>query len=175
MKRLGIVRLEEFKLMSFALKKALGILHGHALDKLSRVCGTASYNDLRVLVVGRRQSEDGLASGTQEELLAAWRNRLSEVFGVRIEAVLGSDCVDLWFTKVFEPRTGSEKVPSEGDTFALNGIVDPMLEASNWHDAEFRAWVQGLVAQTPQPVRVDVRRRRNGGAVPGNDLTEVET
>ncbi len=173
MKRLGIVRLEAVKRMSVALKKALGIQYGHALERLSRACGMASYHELRTLAVERRQRADQFASGTDEELLIAWRAQLSEAFDASVDVVLGSDVVDVWFRRVFVPRARLVEESSVGEASAAGRVVDQELEASNWRDAEFRAWVEGLTVRPTQPVLVEVKRRRKWDAR-ADELTEVE-
>jgi HPt (histidine-containing phosphotransfer) domain-containing protein len=145
MKRIGIVRLENFKRMATAIKKALRIKHAHALTTLATACGMGSYEELRTLVMERAQSIDQLLPGSNEERLETWREQLADAFDADVEEALGLECLQKWFKRVFAARAGAggERLVEENEP--AKPIRDPGLDAGNWRDAEFRRWIRQLV------------------------------
>jgi len=145
MKRIGIVRLEGFKRMATAIKKALGIKHARALTGLAKACGLVSYEELRTLVLDRAQCVDHLPPGSDDERLETWRDQLAEAFDADVEEALGLACLQEWFGKVFAAGVGAggEYLPEEESP--VQPIRDPGLDAGNLRDAEFRRWIHQLV------------------------------
>ena len=136
MKRIGVVRLENFKRMATAIKKALGIKHARALTTLATACGMGSYEELRTLVLEGAQCVDHLPPGSDDERLETWRDQLAEAFDADVEEALGLACLQEWFGRVFAAGVGAggEFLP-EVETSA-QPIRDPGLDAGNWRDAE---------------------------------------
>ena len=145
MNRIGIVRLESFKRMATAIKKALGIKHSYALANLSMACGMVSYHELRTLILERAQCVDQLLPGSNEERLETWRDQLAEAFGADIEEALGLACLQEWFGKVFAARVGAGGEYLQEEETPVQPTRDPGLDAGNWRDAEFRRWIHQLV------------------------------
>src|SRR5688572_17027904 len=141
--KIGIVRVAAFKKMAWAMKKSIeGCKHRHALENLARACGMKNYQEVLEI------RESGLATellmlGSRDELIAAWTERITNEFGINIGTVFAAEELDVWFTRVFVDR--SRLVADvDADGSFVKEVHDPRLEASNWHDAEFRQWLQGV-------------------------------
>ncbi len=142
--KIGIVRVDAFKKMAWAMKKRIeGCKHRQALDKLARACGMKHYHEVLEI------RENGLATellvqGSRDELITAWTERITNEFGINIGTVFAAEGLDVWFTRVFVDRARLV-ADVDADDALVKEVHDPRLEASNWRDAEFRQWVQGVV------------------------------
>lgn len=142
--KIGIVRVDAFKKMAWAMKKRIeGCKHRQGLDKLAKACGMKHYHEVLEI------RENGLATellmqGSRDELLAAWSDRITNEFGVDVGTIFDAEELDMWFTRVFVDR--SRLVADvDAEDAVVKEVHDPRLEAANWRDAEFRQWLQGVV------------------------------
>jgi len=142
--KIGIVRVEAFKKMAWAVKKRIeGCKHHQALDKLARACGMNHYQEILEIRENGLPTEL-LMQDSRDELMGVWVERITEQFGVDIATVFNDQELDAWFTRVFVDRAWLV-ADVDADDDLVKEVHDPRLEAANWRDAEFRQWLQRVV------------------------------
>lgn len=143
--KIGIVNLNAFKRMASAMKKSAGCKHCHALENLARACGMKNYREIQE-ISDNRLPADRLMQGSRDELINIWRERITEEFDIDIDigTIFTVEELDVWFSRVFVDRN-PQVVDVDVNDVSLKQVRDPQLEAANWHDAEFRRWIRGVV------------------------------
>lgn len=144
----GPVRLGAFKACAKLLGRALGVAHSRSLDALAKACGWLSYAEL----ICHPQLEHGgcvCAKGSFDEIYDLWCGQVVASYELESRAQL--DVIER-LQKAF--RTSLRNAPVECDSEAgehpcdvtvPRNIHDPMLQARDWRDAEFRQWIGHIV------------------------------
>lgn len=142
--KIGIVRVDAFKKMAWAMKKRIeGCKHHQALDKLARACGMKHFHEV-LEIREKGLPTELLMQDSRDELMGVWVERITEQFGVDIGSIFNEQELDAWFGRVFVDRARLA-ADVDADDVLVKEIHDPRLESANWRDAEFRQWLQGVV------------------------------
>lgn len=170
LKWLGAVRLDAFKACAKVLGRALDVPHCRSLDLLAQSCGWLSYREL-TLDPDPRHGAGVPASGSLFDVYDLWCIQAIQSYGLQDRVAL--DAIEL-LPKLF--RHLHVHLPSrhpEADEHAQDEedqpgqVHDPMPQAGDRRDAEFREWLSGLVGRT------NGQRRDSAGSPSETEVEEL--
>lgn len=151
LKWLGPVRQDVVKKSAKVLGRAFDVPHMKSLDLVAQSCGWLDYREL-TLQRDPRHGAGVPASGSDAEVYELWCRQLTVSYGLQDQADL--DAIErlpqlfrhLRFRLPSTPSDLAEQAQDADDP--PRHVHDPMLQAGNWRDAEFRHWLRGLGDET---------------------------
>jgi len=151
LKWIGPVRLDVVKKCAKALGRAFDVPHMKSLDLVAQSCGWLDYREL-TLQRDPRHGAGVPASGSDLEVYELWCRQLTVSYGLQDQAALDAiESLPQFFRHL---RFRLHSRPSEFTDQAQDAddpprqVHDPMLQAGNWRDTEFRHWLRGLGGET---------------------------
>lgn len=134
------VRLEALKRCAKLLKRAADLPHSRALEVLAVSFGWKSYYAL-LHGAGPVSYVGDMAPGAAALYFQDWCARV--LAEIQLEELHCPIDLAIWFNRM---TAGSAAPVQRGcEAVVPRHVHDPMLEACNWRDAEFRQWIGQIV------------------------------